>query len=123
MDCGQNIHLVLPPSLQPRIVEYKTKDCPSSGKVVITVAPEIGYSPATGSGAQEHQRVLAAKFKIASYVIYCLGRFLTTIWVSEVGHGEGDGHGGDDQRRAGGGQGHVHVPQVPLLSLGEAPEG
>ena len=46
------------------------------------------------------------------------------IWyVSEVGLGEGDGHGGDDPRRAGGGQGHVHVSQVPLLSHGEAPEG
>ena len=43
-------------------------------------------------------------------------------YVSEVGHGEGDGHGGDDPRQAGGGQGHIRAPQVPLLGLGEAPE-
>ena len=30
----------------------KVKACPSSGKVVITAAPGIGYSAATGSGAQ-----------------------------------------------------------------------
>ena len=35
-----------------RIVEYITKDCPSCAKVVITVAPGIGFSAATGSGAQ-----------------------------------------------------------------------
>ena len=29
-----------------------SKACPSSGKVVITVAPGIGFSAATGSGAQ-----------------------------------------------------------------------
>ena len=39
-------------SLRARIVEYITKDCPSCAKVVITVAPEIVYSAATGSGAQ-----------------------------------------------------------------------
>ena len=36
----------------PRIVEYITKDCPSCAKVVITVAPGIGYFAATGSDYQ-----------------------------------------------------------------------
>ena len=43
--------------------------------------------------------------------------------VGEVDLGEGDGHVGDDPRRARGGQGHVQVPHLPLLSHGEAPEG
>ena len=36
-----------------RIVEYITKDCPSPAKVVNTVAPGIGYSAVTRSGAQD----------------------------------------------------------------------
>ena len=43
--------------------------------------------------------------------------------VSEVGHGESDGHGGDEPRHAGGGQGHDQVPHLPLLGLGEAQDG
>ena len=41
-------------------------------------------------------------------------------FVSEVGQGEGYGHGVDDPRQAGGGQGHVQLPHLPLLGLGEA---
>ena len=46
------------------IICLSTIGCPSCAKVVITVAPGIGYSAATGSGAQEHQRALAGEIKI-----------------------------------------------------------
>ena len=36
--------------VESRIVEYITKDCPSCAKVVIMVAPGIGYSAVTGRG-------------------------------------------------------------------------
>ena len=39
---------------QARIVEYITKDCPSCAKVVITVAPGIGYS-AAGAALKQSQ--------------------------------------------------------------------
>ena len=44
-------------------------------------------------------------------------------YVSEVGHGKGNGQGGDDTCRARGGQGRLVVPQVPLQIHGEGPEG
>ena len=44
-----------------RIVEYITKDCPSCTKVVITVAPGIGYSVATGSGTQAELAQLVSR--------------------------------------------------------------
>ena len=44
-------------------------------------------------------------------------------YVSEIDLGEGDGHGGHDLRRAGGGKGYVQVPHLTLLGLGEALEG
>ena len=46
-----------------RIPMLPNKGCTSGSNAVNTVAPGIGYSAATKSGAYEHQRVLAAKFE------------------------------------------------------------
>ena len=63
--CDNNIkHAVW---FMTRIVEYMTKDCPSCAKVVITVAPGIGYSAATGSGTQaEPAQLVSQNFGSAS---------------------------------------------------------
>ena len=46
------------------------------------------------------------------------------IWhVEGVGNGKATGQGGGEPPHVERGQGHVHVPQVPLLSHAEAPEG
>ena len=46
------------------------------------------------------------------------------IWhVGVVGHDKANGQGGGEPPHVERGQGHIHVPQVPLLSHGEAPEG